>query len=279
MVSGSARLEGGRHVYRTETESATVAAGPRGWDCCRLASLGVNDLLPARSGCVREPTERASRAQERPLACRTGESATFAVFGGTAEHASWLVFLPPAPHRTWVRALGTRFPSFLVPSAGLAMTSSPAALVEVETAMLIRRPAAEVFAAFVEPDQITRFWFSRTSGPLAPGAVLEWTWEPYGVSATVTVLAFEEGRRLVTEWPGASGPTIVEYRFVAQPDGATWVRVRERGFRSEGAALAREVADSTQGFTLVLAGLKAWCEHGLQLNLIWDRHPPGLVEA
>lgn len=152
-------------------------------------------------------------------------------------------------------------------------------VVETRTAMLVRRPVSAVFAAFVDPEQITRFWFSRASAPLAPDAVVEWAWEPYDATATVHVRAFEPDRRIVTEWPGASGPTTVEYRFVAQPDGTTWVEVAERGYRSHGPALVREVADSTQGFTLVLAGLKAWCEHGLQLGLVWDRYPKGLVEA
>jgi uncharacterized protein YndB with AHSA1/START domain len=144
--------------------------------------------------------------------------------------------------------------------------------------MLVRRPAPEVFAAFVEPAQVTRYWFSDASGPLAPDAVVEWTWAPYGASATVRVLEFERQRRIVTAWPNVSGETVVEYRFQAQPDGTTWVQVTESGFRSTGMDLVREVADSTQGFTLVLAGLKAWCEHGLQLNLVWDRYPSGLTE-
>ena len=36
----------------------------------------------------------------------------------------------------------------------------------VTATMLIRRPAAEVYAAFVDPAVTTRFWFSRASGPL-----------------------------------------------------------------------------------------------------------------
>lgn len=158
------------------------------------------------------------------------------------------------------------------------MTLTPSSAPEARTAMLIRRPAPEVFAAFVEPEQVTRYWFSDASGPLAPNAVVEWTWAPYGVSATVRVLEFDAGRRIVTAWPNVSGETVVEYRFHAQPDGTTWVQVTERGFQSTGPELVREVADSTQGFTLVLAGLKAWCEHGLQLNLVWDRYPSGLAE-
>lgn len=159
-----------------------------------------------------------------------------------------------------------------------ATDTPPETAPDARVAMLIRRPADAVFAAFVEPEQVTKYWFSHASGALAPGAVVEWRWEPYGVATRVTVHAFEPARRIVTEWEGASGPTTVEYRFVAQPDGCTWVEIAERGFRSAGAALVQEVADSTQGFTLVLAGLKAWCEHGLQLHLVWDRYPAGLVE-
>jgi len=33
---------------------------------------------------------------------------------------------------------------------------------------------------------------------------------------------------------------------------------------------------STGGFTLVLAGAKAWLEQGLTLGLIGDRHPKGV---
>jgi hypothetical protein len=40
----------------------------------------------------------------------------------------------------------------------------------------------------------------------------------------------------------------------------------------------RYVADSTQGFTLLLAGLKAWLEHGIQLNLTPDRYPKGIED-
>jgi hypothetical protein len=37
-----------------------------------------------------------------------------------------------------------------------------------------------------------------------------------------------------------------------------------------------QIRDSTGGFSLVLAGLKAYLEHNLQLNLIADRFPKEL---
>jgi len=40
--------------------------------------------------------------------------------------------------------------------------------------MLIRRPPAEVFAAFVNPMVLRKFWLADACGPLAPGARVHW---------------------------------------------------------------------------------------------------------
>jgi hypothetical protein len=49
------------------------------------------------------------------------------------------------------------------------------------------------------------------------------------------------------EWPGYSGPTLVEWTFAAQKDATTFVRVTESGFTGTGDELVKFVADSTQG--------------------------------
>jgi uncharacterized protein YndB with AHSA1/START domain len=146
------------------------------------------------------------------------------------------------------------------------------------TGMLIRRPAAEVFEAFVDPDVTTKFWFTRSSGRLELGRTVQWDWEMYGISIEVTPRVVEPGRRLVIEWPGYRGRTTVEWTFAAQPDGTTFVDVTESGFTGNGDELVRQVTDSTQGFSLVLAGLKALLEHGVRLNLVPDRFPKGIAQ-
>jgi hypothetical protein len=40
-----------------------------------------------------------------------------------------------------------------------------------------------------------------------------------------------------------------------------------------------EAIDSTGGFSFLLAGLKAFLEHGLELNLVADHNPGALVEG
>lgn len=145
-------------------------------------------------------------------------------------------------------------------------------------AMLIRRPVAEVFAAFINPNITTKFWFTKSSGRLEEGKQVQWEWEMYSVGAPVTVKVIEPNRRIVIEWPGYSGLTTVEWTFAPQKDETTFVTITETGFTGTGDELVQQVTDSTGGFTLVLAGLKALLEHNIQLNLVGDRFPAGIEE-
>jgi uncharacterized protein YndB with AHSA1/START domain len=149
---------------------------------------------------------------------------------------------------------------------------------EAKTAMLIRKPVAEVFEAIVDPAITTNFWFTKGSGRLEVGKPVQWDWEMYNVSIQVIAKAIEPNNRIVIEWPGYSGPTTVEWKFAPQEDDTTFVSVTESGFTGDGDDLVKYVADSTQGFTLLLAGLKAFLEHNVRLNLVADRYPRGCDE-
>jgi uncharacterized protein YndB with AHSA1/START domain len=147
-----------------------------------------------------------------------------------------------------------------------------------KTGMLIRRPVAEVFEALVNPEITTQFWFTKSSGRLEAGRQVQWEWEMYGVSVPVTAKAVEPHSRIVIEWSGGGGATTVEWKFSPQQDGTTFVGITESGFDGDGDELVKRVADSTQGFTLLLAGLKAFLEHNVRLNLVADRYPKGIEE-
>jgi uncharacterized protein YndB with AHSA1/START domain len=155
-------------------------------------------------------------------------------------------------------------------------TLAPAAASVAIAEMLIRKPVADVFQAFVDPAITTQFWFTRSSGPLTPGAKVTWEWEMYGLSVPVTVKALEQNERLLIEWPGGGGTETVEWRFLPRPDG-TFVKVTSGGFRGDADEILSQVRNSTEGFALVLAGLKALLEHDVRLNLVRDRHPDGLT--
>jgi len=156
----------------------------------------------------------------------------------------------------------------------LQLTRVPVA----KTGMLIRKPVEEVFEAFVNPDITTKFWFTKGSGRLEAGKQVQWDWEMYDISIPVTVKAIEPNKRIVIEWPGYGSPTEVEWIFTSTEDGSTFVRITNSGFTGDGDQVVKQANDSTQGFSLVLAGLKALLEHNVQLNLVADRFPKGIEE-
>lgn len=156
----------------------------------------------------------------------------------------------------------------------LHLTEIPVA----QTAMLIRKPVEEVFEAIVNPEIITQFWFTKSSGRLEAGKQVQWEWEMYGISIPVTTTTLELNKRIVIEWPGENGPTTVEWRFTPYENDTTFLSITNGGFTGSGDELVKQATDSTQGFSLVLAGLKAFLEHNIRLNLVADRYPPGIAE-
>jgi len=156
----------------------------------------------------------------------------------------------------------------------LMLTEVPVA----ETGMLIRKPVEEVFDAFINPDVTTRFWITKSSGPLEAGRQVQWEWEMYEISIPVTVKAIEPLKRIVIEWPGTESPSTVEWVFTSRDDGTTFVRITNSGFTGSGDDLVKQAANSAEGFSFVLAGLKALLEHGVRLNLVQDRYPGGFEE-
>src|SRR5262245_65567601 len=117
----------------------------------------------------------------------------------------------------------------------LVMTRVPV----MKTGMLIRRPVATVFEAFVNPAITTKFWFTKSSGSLEAGKQVQWDWEMYGISIPVTVKAIEPNKRIVIEWPGYKSPTTVEWTFAPQKDDTTFVSITETGFIGDGDELVK----------------------------------------
>jgi len=141
----------------------------------------------------------------------------------------------------------------------------------VEAQMRIRKPAAEVFNAFIDPAVTVNFWFTKSSGKLETGKTVSWTWEMYGFSTNVVVKEIIENKKIVVEWNEPA--TTIEFTFDALTADTTYVIIKNHGFKSSGDELIEAIKDNTGGFTTVVDGLKAWLEHGINLNLIRDKFP------
>ena len=84
--------------------------------------------------------------------------------------------------------------------------------------------------------------------------------------------------KIMIQWGNYKEKTNVEWTFISLNESQTFVKIINSGFKGTSDDLITQIRDSTEGFTLVLAGLKAYLEHNIQLNLISDRFPEGLED-
>ena len=139
---------------------------------------------------------------------------------------------------------------------------------KARVSMLINRPADEVFDAFTDPETITRFWLRSSSGPLAPGATVHWTFQVPGAEADTEVTqlrARPSARDRVVGWNHGS------WHLSQHESGGTVVVIENFGFAGSPAEIIEAALESTQGFTIVLCDLKVLLEGGVPAHLSRDK--------
>jgi uncharacterized protein YndB with AHSA1/START domain len=136
----------------------------------------------------------------------------------------------------------------------------------------VSRPVAEVYEAVADPAQLSRYFTTGGArGRLEPGADVSWDFADFPGRFPVTVLEADSPRRIVIEWDGRetvaeSGRTRTTFEFAPIDDGArTLVTITESAWRATDAG-AKSAFGNCEGWTGMLAALKAWVEHGINLR-------------
>jgi uncharacterized protein YndB with AHSA1/START domain len=135
----------------------------------------------------------------------------------------------------------------------------------VHASQLIRRPAGEVFAAFVNPQTLRKFWLRDATGPLGPRARVKWEFMVPGATADVVVTQFEAPHRLGFDWPDMH----VDMTFENIDRTATRVEVAVSNFGTADALATATTA--IEGFAIVLCDLKTLLETGESAGLVRDK--------
>jgi uncharacterized protein YndB with AHSA1/START domain len=145
-----------------------------------------------------------------------------------------------------------------------------------EAMMLVRKPVSVVFQAFIIPEITKNFWFTKGSEDLKEGSLVTWEWEMYGFSMPVYVRQIIRDQKIVIEWQEPI--TTVEFNFNEIAPERTYVTIKHSGFKQSGEELLAAIKNSVGGFTTVLDGMKAYLEHGINLQLILDKYPKEVVQ-
>lgn len=136
----------------------------------------------------------------------------------------------------------------------------------------VARPCAEVYEAVADPEQLSRYFTTGGArGRLEPHTEVSWDFHDFPGRFPVTVVEADPPRRIVIEWAGAEttreeGTTTTTFAFEPIDDGArTLVTITESSWKPT-AGGAVSAFGNCEGWTGMLAALKVWLEHGVNLR-------------
>jgi len=136
----------------------------------------------------------------------------------------------------------------------------------------VSRPPAEVYEAVADPAQLSRYFTTGGArGRLETDADVSWDFADFPGRFPVVVIEAKAPERIVIEWaaaPGSNdtGTTRTVFEFAPIDNGArTLVTITESTWRAT-AGGAKSAFGNCEGWTGMLAALKAWLEHGINLR-------------
>ncbi len=136
----------------------------------------------------------------------------------------------------------------------------------------VSRPVREVYEAVADPAVLSEYFTTGGArGRLEAGAEVSWDFADFPGRFAVEVVEAEPPRRIVIRWEGkavtaADGRTTTTFEFEpVDDDTRTLVTITESSWRvtAEG---AENAFGNCMGWTGMLAALRVWVEHGINLR-------------
>lgn len=136
----------------------------------------------------------------------------------------------------------------------------------------IARPSSEVFEAIVDPEQLSQYFTTGGArGRLEADNDVVWDFHDFPGAFPVTVLESIPFRRIVIQWEASnaaneSATTMVTFELEPLDDDTrTLVTITESSW-TVSADGAKAAFGNCEGWTGMLAAMKVWLEHGLNLR-------------
>jgi uncharacterized protein YndB with AHSA1/START domain len=135
---------------------------------------------------------------------------------------------------------------------------------ELRVESRFKRTPAEVFAAIVDPAQMTQYFITHGSARMDAAERIEWKWEDVGAQTTVAITEIVPDRKIAFRWP-ADGPGT-NVTLTIEADGERTKLVATEGpFEMTDAGVKRALGQ-TQGWTDFSCSLRAYLHHAINLR-------------
>ena len=126
----------------------------------------------------------------------------------------------------------------------------------------IQKPIDEVFEGIVNPENMTKYFISESSGRLETGKELIWKFSESPDECPVKEVKVETNRSVSFVW---DDETVVNITLESQHDKSTVVKVTEVG-KAYSEDNLKWVIGNTEGWANFLACMKAYLEYGIFLR-------------
>lgn len=137
---------------------------------------------------------------------------------------------------------------------------------EIKAALQISKPAHEVFEAIVDPEKMSNYFISKSTGRMEGGKELFWEFPEFDEQFPVRVDKIEKDNYISYYWDDVDGkPLLVEMKLIPQKNGSTLVRISEKSRKNDDAGI-EWLQRNTEGWANFLTCLKAWTEHKINLR-------------
>ena len=126
----------------------------------------------------------------------------------------------------------------------------------------IQKQHEEVFEAIVNPEHMTQYFISESSGRMETGKDIVWKFPEFDDKYPVTQVDVSSHDSVSFVW---DQETVVRISLEAQADNSTVVRITE-GEKVLNDENLKWTIGNTEGWANFLACLKAYLEYGVQLR-------------
>ncbi len=136
---------------------------------------------------------------------------------------------------------------------------------EIKVALQILKPARTVFEAIIDPEKMSNYFISKSSGRMIEGKQVRWKFPEFEEEFPIRVGKIEQDRYISYHWEVDGEELLVEMTLTPTDGGATVVTITEKSMKNDEAGI-QWLMGNTGGWANFLACLKAYLEYGINLR-------------
>jgi uncharacterized protein YndB with AHSA1/START domain len=136
---------------------------------------------------------------------------------------------------------------------------------DIETAIQILKPVNDVFEAIVNPDKMSGYFISKSSGRMEEGKQIMWQFPEFDLEFPVRIGKVEKNKYISYCWDVDGLELFVEISLKPKDINSTVVTITEKSRKNDEAGI-KWLKGNTAGWANFLACLKGYLEYGINLR-------------